>query len=212
MREEGSYSVIATIGNELRRHSPFTLLGTLSGVVLMTALVVGHVPVSWSRSLFWGLHPVHVLLSALVTASMLRLHRQAGWLLTLTVGYVGSIGIATLSDCVIPYVGEVLLGLPNRGIHLGFIEKWWLVNPLALLGIVIGYLWPHTKLPHAGHVWLSTWASLFHMTMAASSGLSVVSFIAIPFFLFLAVWIPCCTSDIVFPLLFIEKHSHEDIS
>jgi len=110
------------MGVELRKHSPYTLLGTLSGVVFMTVLVVGDVPASWSQALFWGLHPVHVLLSALVTASMLRLHRPAGLWLTVAVGYVGSIGIATLSDCVIPYVGEVLLGLPSRGIHLGFID------------------------------------------------------------------------------------------
>jgi len=49
------------------------------------------------------------------------------------------------------------------------IEKWWLVNPLAFLGIAIAWFWPHARLPHAAHVWLSTWASLFHMTMAASA-------------------------------------------
>ena len=27
-----------------------------------------------------------------------------------------------------------MLHLPNRGLHLGFIEKWWLVNPIALIG------------------------------------------------------------------------------
>jgi hypothetical protein len=28
-----------------------------------------------------------------------------------------------------------------------------------------------------------------------------------PIFLFLAVWIPCCTSDIIFPLLFVKDHT-----
>jgi len=133
------------------------------------------------------------------------LHSQRTLWATLVIGYLGSVGIATLSDCVIPYVGELLLDLPNRGVHLGFIEKWWLVNPLAAVGIGLGYLWPHTKYPHAGHVLLSTWASLFHMTMAIGGDLSILQYTATAVFLFLAVWIPCCTSDIVFPLLFAKK-------
>ena len=103
------------------------------------------------------------------------------------------------------YIGEYLLGLPNRGIHLGFIEKWWLVNPLAVAGIAIACRWPKTKLPHAGHVLLSTWASLFHMTMALDGQISLLLVLIITVFLFLAVWVPCCTSDIVFPLLFSKK-------
>ena len=98
--------------------------------------------------------------------------------------------------------GEWLLGLPHRGLHLGFIEKWWLVNPLALGGIALALLWPHTKLPHAGHVLLSTWASLFHITMALGNEVSFAEGLLIGTFLFLSVWMPCCTSDIVFPLLF----------
>jgi hypothetical protein len=121
------------------------------------------------------------------------------------IGYLGSIGIATISDSIIPYFGEIVLGMPNRGIHLGFIEKWWLVNPLAIAGIAIAYFRPSTKFPHAGHVLLSTWASLFHMIMAIGQPLNLMMYIGILFFLFLAVWLPCCVSDIVFPLLFIKE-------
>ncbi|GAH57776.1 unnamed protein product, partial [marine sediment metagenome] len=35
--------------------------------------------------------------------------------------------------------------------------------------------------------------------------LNLVTCIVIFFFLFLAVWIPCCVSDIVFPLLFTKE-------
>jgi hypothetical protein len=126
----------------------------------------------------------------------------------LVIGYVGSIGIATLSDSVIPYLGETLLHLPNRGIHIGFVEKWWLVNPLAFLGIAVAFFWPHTRFPHFGHVLISTWASLFHVIMALGEQIGFFSYIVIFFFLFLAVWIPCCTSDIVFPLLFVREESN----
>jgi len=88
--------------------------------------------------------------------------------------------------------------------HLPFIEKWWLVNPLALVGIAIGYLRPTTKIPHFGHVLLSTWASLFYFTaFGVAYWLPLLP--AVFLFLFLAVWIPCCLSDIVFPLLFIRE-------
>jgi len=119
----------------------------------------------------------------------------------------GSIGIATLSDSIIPYAGEILLDMPNREIHLGFIEKWWLVNPLAFAGVLIAYYKPVTKIPHAGHVLLSTWASLFHIFMAKGSVLSGAGYLVIVVFLFLAVWLPCCISDIVFPLLFVKEKS-----
>ena len=121
------------------------------------------------------------------------------------VGYIGSIGIATLSDCVIPFIGEWMMNLPHRGIHIGFIEHWKVVNSLAFLGIAIAWFYPTTKFPHAIHVWLSTWASLFHMIMALGQDISSGTLILIPVFLFLAVWIPCCTSDIVFPLLLTKE-------
>jgi len=199
---------LALVTTEMKRHVPFTMLGTLTGILIMVAFVVLDVPRPVSVTLFWSLHPLHVLLSALVTTAMFTLHSRSSVWRIIFVGYVGSVGIATLSDSVIPYVAEYLLNLPNRGVHLGFIEKWWLVNPLATVGILIGYYWPRTRLTHAGHVLLSTWASLFHMTMAMGEDFSVVTYAVSAVFLFLAVWFPCCTSDIVFPLLFVEKQTH----
>ena len=190
------------IYTELKAHAPFTVFGALTGIAIMVVIVYAKVPRAASQVLFWGLHPLHVLLSAMVTAGMYRLHGNRKLWSTVIIGYVGSIGIATLSDSIIPFLGEWLLGLPQRGMHLGFIEKWWLVNPLALAGIAIALIWPRTKLPHAGHVLISTWASLFHMTMAMGSDLDVSTMLLTPVFLFLAVWVPCCTSDIVFPLVF----------
>ncbi len=197
------------IAKELKRHVPFTVFGAITGVIIM--FLFYRLPSKISYNIFYVLHPIHVVLSALVTASMYELHKCGRirgkcnlWILLL-IGYVGSIGIATLSDSVIPYLGETLLHLPNREIHIGFIEKWWLVNPLAIIGVAIAYFRPATKFPHAGHVLLSTWASLFHIIMAIGQTLSWFFYIIIFFFLFLAVWIPCCVSDIVFPLLFVKE-------
>jgi hypothetical protein len=197
--------MLKDIGTQLKAHIPFTAFGTATGIAIMAFIVWTGVSQSTSAALFWTFHPAHVFLSALVTAAMYRLHSEGRLAATLVIGYVGSVGIATLSDSIIPYVSEYLLGLPNKGIHLGFIEKWWLVNPLALVGIAVARFWPQTKFAHAGHVLLSTWASLFHMTMALGDKVTVLTWVLLPVFLFLAVWVPCCTSDIVFPLLFVKR-------
>jgi hypothetical protein len=202
--------MLRRILEELHRHVPFTVVGALSGVAIVVVLAVTDAPRSLSSTLFWTLHPLHVLLSALVTTSMFvlreggRTGRRPRLPRAIVIGYVGSIGIATLSDSLIPYLGEWMLGLPNRGLHLGFIEKWWLVNPLAFVGIGLAFRRPSTTLPHAGHVLLSTWASLFHMTLALGGAFRPETAVTIGVFLFLAVWIPCCASDIVFPMLFVK--------
>jgi len=169
-----------------------------------------NIPDDISYNIFYILHPSHVLLSSLATASMYKLHCRKPKLLTvILIGYVGSIGIATLSDSIIPYLGETLLELPNRGIHLGFIEEWAIVNPLAFIGIAVAYFKPKTKFPHAGHVLLSTWASLFHIIMAMGGIINWILVITAFMFLFIAVWIPCCLSDIIFPLLFVKERTEE---
>ncbi len=203
--------------HELEHHAPFTFAGAISGIIFM--LIFKNLQHETAHTIFYVLHPTHVLLSALVTASMFCIYKrhnskQINFFSLLIIGYVGSVGIATLSDSLIPYLGEFLLKMPHRHTHIGFIEKWWLVNPLAIAGIIIAYFFPTTKIPHAGHVLISTWASLFHIIMAKGDSISFLAYIAILIFLFLAVWFPCCLSDIIFPLLFvdsesIERHLHE---
>ena len=190
------------IARELRVHAPFTAFGAGTGILLMAAISILGIPRTVVTSLFWIFHPLHVLLSALVTAGMYRRHGRGKLLPTMLIGYFGSVGIATVSDSIIPYLGEWVMALPHRQAHLGFIEKWWLVNPLAIAGVSLAYFRPSTRFPHAGHVLLSTWASLFHIMMAIDFRLGLGTLAATFTFLFVAVWVPCCTSDIVFPLFF----------
>lgn len=179
------------------------------GIVFM--VLFRNIPQQASRELFYVFHPLHVLLSALATASMYKLHNcpkgkgPCNLPLLLLVGYLGAIGVATLSDSVMPYLGEILLNMPHRHMHIGFIEKWWLVSAVAIVGVIIAYFNPSTKFPHAAHVLISTWASIFHMMMAAGGNISWGLYLGVFLFLFLAVWLPCCISDIVFPLLFVKK-------
>jgi hypothetical protein len=241
------------IGSELKNHSPFTLLGAITGILFMLA---GQ---RWfheqAETLFSVFHPLHVVLSAMVTAALFEIHRKAkNFFIILIVGVVGSIGVATLSDCILPYFGETILGVavpkhadlhtdvhppkatetdhqdehtnhfdhelvptePAHGHtdecghprwHIGFIEEWYLVFPAAILGVLLAYLKPTTHLPHASHVLLSTWASSAHMLMNTHADMTATLLLGMFIVLFLAVWLPCCVSDIVFPLLF--THSHD---
>ncbi len=180
---------------------PFTVTGAVFGILLMLLLLFVGVSRETTSQLFMLLHPLHVLLSAVATASIYILYSKGRIIPTVMIGYFGSIGIATLSDSIIPFLGETLLNLPHAQVHVGFIELWWLVNPAALIGIAIAWYWPRTRYPHAGHVLLSTGASLFHMMMALGNSVDPVTVAALVIFLFLAVWVPCCASDIIFPLL-----------
>ena len=191
------------IAKEFKRHAPFTAFGAITGIIIM--FLFYRLPYRVSYNIFYTLHPIHVVLSALVTTSMYKLYQKGKvriWILLL-IGYVGSVGIATISDILFPYLGGLLLGA-KMGFHLSFIEKWWLINPLAILGIVIRYWRPATKIPHSGHVLISTWASLFYITaFGIANWLPLFPLVFLV--LFFAVWIPCCVSDIVFPLLFVKK-------
>jgi len=224
---------------ELKAHSPFTLFGALTGIAMM--LIFKGISHEASYRLFYIFHPMHVVLSAMVTTSLFRLHEKTkGFLIVLIVGYVGSIGTATLSDSILPYFGEEIMGVAiptesavhshgdhpaspdgyaeagaehkaeeKKELHLGFIEEWKIVNPSALLGILIGYFLPRTKLPHASHILISTWASAAHIMMNTDQPLTATVIAVIIFILFISVWLPCCFSDIVFPMLLVKSEGEE---
>ena len=238
---------IRAILSELKHHAPFTLIGAATGVICM--LLFKNVGTEVNHRLFLVFHPTHVVLSAMVTTSLFRLYDKRSSLLKIVViGYLGAIGVATVSDCILPFFGETILGVavPTHGalhshegteepedahghehdhshgathetgvtgqhgglrdrLHLGFIEDWYVVNPAALLGILIAYFWPRTKFPHAGHVLISTWASSFHVLMNTHRELTPGAFVGVFAVLFIAVWLPCCISDIIFPMLFIKS-------
>ena len=213
--------MLRRIANELKEHAPFTAIGAVTGIIIMVVIVFADIPSQISQATFYTLHPLHVVLSALVTTAMYMRYSKGKLWAAVLIGYLGSVGIATLSDAIIPYLGGALLNI-QIGFHIPFletekipfigIEKWQVVNSAAVVGIAIGY-WKHTtKVPHSGHVLLSTWASLFYFTaFGIANWVPLLPLIFV--FLFLAVWIPCCLSDVVFPLLFIRQvATPEDIT
>lgn len=190
---------IAHIIRELKNHILFTAFGAATGIVIMVAMTILNVPAAMSHTAFYILHPLHIILSALTTTAIYKLHNRSKLWVIILIGYTGAIGIATLSDAIIPYAGAYLIGM-KIPFNIPFMEQLW-ITPLAFIGITIGCLKPTTKLPHAAHVLLSTWASLFYITQHQTIIASWM-FLFIFLFLFLSVWLPCCVSDIVYPLVF----------
>jgi hypothetical protein len=194
--------MIKLIAHELKEHAPFTALGAVTGIIIMVAVVLGSIPSHISQTAFLVAHPGHVLLSALVTTAMYARYKKGKLWAVILIGWTGSIGIATISDAIIPYLSGTLLHAQME-FHVPFIEEWW-INLVALAGIAIGYWKQTTKIPHFGHVLLSTWASLFYFTaFGVADWIHLLPYVFL--FLFLSVWIPCCTSDIIYPLLFVGK-------
>jgi len=202
------HEIVKNVRTELKHHIPFTTFGALTGIIIMIIIFFGNfLPqvAPYSENIFFILHPTHVFLSALVTTTLYLKYSKKNIWFAVIIGYVGSIGIATISDSIIPYLGEILLNLPHAEAHIGFIEEPIITNIPAVIGIFLGYWKGFSKFPHAGHVLISTWASLFHIIMAIGSSINYIQIIGIFIFLFFAVWIPCCTSDILFPLFFPKK-------
>ena len=110
------------IAIELRKHAPFTIFGALIGLIFFYILIYGNYlyqisPIS--DNIFFILHSLHIFFSALVTTTLFaRYSRRKLWI-AIVIGYTGSIGIATISDSFIPFIGEILLNLPNANIHIG---------------------------------------------------------------------------------------------
>ena len=213
---------IIHIAQELKAHAPFTVAGALFGVAFM--VIFRNIDKTHAEAMFAIFHPGHILLSAMVTASVFTIHlKRKKFLLVLVVAYVGSIGIATLSDSVVPYIGSKIFSLSvpthdhgeheehteecegEHELHLGFLEHWYVVHPAALIGILIGWFIPRSKCPHAAHVLLSTWASSAHILINCNPAITLPIIAEIFGILFIAVWLPCCISDIIFPLLFVDS-------
>ena len=207
--------MLKRIGQELWHHIPYTAAGAVTGIVAMVIINQVSVRASVLEALYYTFHPLHLLLSAIVTTALYRKHRNSPLWLTVLICYFGPLVIGTLSDAIIPFAEGSAINIAIS-FELPFIEtarmpfigipEWIVVNAALFIGIGIGYLKPNTKFPHLWHILISTWASLLYFS--AFGTIDWLPRLPLLFlFLFLAVWIPCCFSDIVFPLLWTGKET-----
>lgn len=203
---------IKHIVEELREHLPYTIFSVSLGLIglgLLTFISILLTKDNFPQAanvLFHVFHPLHMLFSATATTAMFWRHEKK-LLKAAFIGLFGAIVICSASDILIPFISGHLLGIEMH-FHLCLLEHPEAVIPFLGLGIFVGLLIPKniksTLFSHSAHVLISSMASILYLV---SFGLiDWVHVIGGVFLLvILAVMIPCCISDIVFPLLFTKK-------
>lgn len=199
---------------ELGEHLPYSIFGVVMGIIILGILTFfaiilrseSFLPQA-SEELFHVFHPMHILLSAMVTTAMFWKHER-NFIKSLIIGLLGSILICGVSDILLPYIGGNVLG-SRMHLHLCIVEHPNIIMPFAIIGVLVGFLIPSaieksTEFSHSMHVLVSSMASILYLI---SFGITHWIHMVGGIFLvtIVAVMLPCCVSDIVFPLLFIKK-------
>ncbi|MBI4567755.1 MAG: hypothetical protein HY719_05090 [Planctomycetes bacterium] len=166
--------------------------------------------------LFHITHPAHLLFSAAATTAMFLTWDQRVWRAVL-VGIAGSAGICSVSDIFLPYLGMEMLGVEAR-LHVCLIDHPQLEAPFTIGGVLLGIAAARrvrrsTIYSHSAHVVVSCLATVFYLfsyaVMAPGAAAADLFQPGRLFGLFVivvvAVLLPCCVSDVVFPLLFVRR-------
>ncbi|MFH1854364.1 MAG: hypothetical protein ABH815_03520 [Candidatus Omnitrophota bacterium] len=202
---------------ELGAHLPYSIFGVIVGIMILgiftfftTILNTRHLLPSAAEELFHIFHPTHILLSAIVTTAMFWKHERR-FVKTLIIGFIGSIAICGLSDALLPYLGGRLLGT-RMELHICIIQHPRMILPFAAIGVAVGFLVPSaveksTEFSHSMHVLVSSMASILYLiSFGIPDWTHMIG--AIFSITIVAVMLPCCLSDIVFPLTFINAKKH----
>jgi len=201
---------------ELEEHLPYSIFSVVLGLLVLGLLTFIAILLKAetvfpkaSKELFHVFHPVHLLLSAAATTAMFWKHEKKMFK-ALIIGFLGAVVICGISDIAFPFLGGILLGV-DMELHICFIEHPQIIFPFVLIGILAGFLAPmaiakSTQYSHAMHVMISSMASILYLTAFGLVGWTdmIGSILVI---IILAVMIPCCISDIVFPLLLTSRES-----
>jgi hypothetical protein len=210
----------STLAVEFAHHLPYTIISSLIamgavwyfGVTELPKLTAaGTSPWEWS---FHILHPMHLALSAIATTSVFWRHERR-LLKALVVGFFGTIIPCGLSDYIFPFIGGRLLG-QSLALHICLLEEPLLVLPFAVLGVLGGLLVEErlsgsSVFSHGAHVFVSSLASLLYLVSFGFTAWLMDIHLLFPVFLVvvIAVWIPCCISDIVVPVSAVHEHGRD---
>ena len=228
-----THNGVSPLRTELTEHLPFSVssvaLGLIvagiicalvpEGAVSPTASDAGHEGLSGGPAtpLFHLFHPSHTFFSAAATTAMFWRYDRKLWLAVL-IGLVGAIGVCGISDILMPYGSQVVLQAFGRvtgelHLHICVIEEPGLVLPFAVAGVFVGLgaartVGRSTLFSHSLHVFTSTMASIFYL-IGPFDRLAWIDSLGLVFvFVIAAVMIPCCLSDIVFPLAATKSVRH----
>ncbi len=205
---------------ELSHHLPYTVISSLIAMAAVwyfgMVQMQQHADRGWVTELRWSfhvLHPLHVCLSAITTTSVLwRFERKLAK--TLIVGVLGSVIPCGLSDYIVPFIGGRILGQPMQ-LHICLIDHPMLILPFLLVGLLSGLLFEgqvsdHSIFSHGAHVFVSSLAALLYLVSFGFTGwMTDINFVfPVLLVVVMAVWIPCCISDIVVPISTIREYPH----
>lgn len=210
---------LGTLAVEFSHHLPYTVVSSLIAMVAVwyfgTTQAQLHPGGEWTAELQWSfhvLHPLHVCLSAITTTAVIW-HFDRRLIKTLMIGFASVIPCA-LSDYIVPFVGGRLLGQKMQ-LHICLIDHPTLILPFLLLGILGGLLFEervsgHSVFSHGVHVFISSSAALLYLASFGCIGWLTDIQLVFPVLLIvvIAVWIPCCISDIVIPISAIHERVH----
>jgi len=194
--------MIHKIHHELEEHIPFTAAASLVAVIIMAILLIKTHLIIYAVSAFWVFHPMHVFFSSIVSAAIFYKYRNK-FFLALISSIIIAVIIGSLSDVIFPYLGSLLFKIPIS-FELPALESPILIFGVAFLGSLLGIASKYTKFPHFLHVLISLFASLLYI-FAYSTNFDFFNYIAIFIITTISVVIPCCLSDIVFPIIFQDK-------
>ena len=238
-RQEHGGEPASALMVELREHVPFSVSAVAIGLIAAGTICVlgfasghgaegveahgggegshGH---NAAQLFFHLFHPAHMLFSAAATTAMFcRYDRNA--MKAIVIGLIGAIGVCGVSDIVVPHLSLLILGASTPW-HICVLEHPGLSLPFAAVGVAVGLaasggVMRSTIISHSLHVFASTMASIFYMV----GPLGIIAWIddlgKVFIFVVVAVVIPCCLSDIVFPLFMsnsarrryvLEPHTH----
>jgi hypothetical protein len=196
---------LSHIRHELAAHLPFTVAAVIVAFGIIW-LLDNLGKMAEFQSAFHIFFPAHVFLSTTTTTAMFWRHDKK-MAKALLIGCTIPLISCSLSDIFMPYLGGVIMG-QSMQLHICLIEEPELIFPFMALGIICGmvavnYLRHTTFFSHSAHILVSSLAALLYLISfgmvawtALLGGLLII--------ILLSVLIPCCLSDIVFPLLFIH--------
>ena len=207
------------LAEEFAHHLPYTIVGSLVAMAAVWWFGTQHLGsgraellYAQARASFHLFHPLHICLSAIATTSLFWRHERHV-LRALAVGALGTIVPCGLSDYVFPYLGGRLLG-QTMELHMCIVDHPQLFFPFLALGIVGGFLAEERVtgshlFSHGAHVLVSSAASLLYLiSFGFTAWLTDVRFVFPAFVtIVLAVWVPCCISDIVVPATAAHEHN-----
>ncbi len=198
---------------ELKEHLPFTVFSALMSMVVVGVLMAIAITLkenafqTHSQNLFHLFHPVHLLLSATATTAMFWRHEKKLTKVVI-IGFSGSILTCGISDVIIPFCSGMILN-SNFEFHLCLTDHPLMIFPFVTVGILVGIIATErvektSCYSHSGHVFVSSMASILYLiAFGLTDWISHIGSVFI--IIIFAVIVPCCTSDIIFPLLFAKR-------